>query len=58
MLVPMKYLDSRKVICLGLRPSNLLINPDSNVKLSGFGFARTFTETDHAEIVMTGASNI
>ena len=53
MLVALKYLHSRKLIHRDLKPSNLLINSDSTVKLCDFGLARTFTEGNICQTVMT-----
>jgi mitogen-activated protein kinase 15 len=53
MLVALKYLHSRKLIHRDLKPSNLLINSDSSMKLCDFGLARTFTEGNHSQVVMT-----
>ncbi|OHT08759.1 Extracellular signal-regulated kinase 2 [Tritrichomonas foetus] len=52
-LVGLKYLHSRKLIHRDLKPSNLLINSDSTVKLCDFGLARTFTEGNVCQTVMT-----
>lgn len=53
MLAGLKYLHSRKLIHRDLKPSNLLINSDSTVKLCDFGLARTFTEGNICQNVMT-----
>lgn len=52
-LVALKYLHSRRLIHRDLKPSNLLINSDSKVKLCDFGLARTFSEGDICQSVMT-----
>ena len=53
LLCGLKYLHSRKLIHRDLKPSNLLINSDSTVKLCDFGLARTYSEGDIAQTVMT-----
>lgn len=53
LLCALKYLHSRKLIHRDLKPSNLLINSDSTVKLCDFGLARTFSEGDVCQAVMT-----
>lgn len=52
-LVALRYLHTRKLIHRDLKPSNLLINSDSTVKLCDFGLARTFSEGDICQAVMT-----
>jgi mitogen-activated protein kinase 15 len=52
-LVALKYLHSRKLIHRDLKPSNFLINSDSTVKLCDFGLARTFSEGNVGQPVMT-----
>ena len=53
LLCGLKYLHSRRLIHRDLKPSNLLINSDSTVKLCDFGLARTFSEGNQAQAVMT-----
>lgn len=48
-----KYLHTRKLIHRDLKPSNLLINSDSRVKLCDFGLARTLSEGNNAQEVLT-----
>jgi mitogen-activated protein kinase 15 len=52
-LVALKHCHSRKLVHRDLKPSNLLINADSSVKLCDFGLARTFTEGNQSQTVMT-----
>jgi mitogen-activated protein kinase 15 len=53
LLVALHYLHVRKLIHRDLKPSNLLINSDSTVKLCDFGLARTFSEGNLSQAVMT-----
>jgi mitogen-activated protein kinase 15 len=53
MLMAIRYCHSRGLIHRDLKPSNLLINSDSTIKLCDFGLARTFTEGNQSQTVMT-----
>jgi mitogen-activated protein kinase 15 len=53
LLCGLKYLHTRKLIHRDLKPSNLLINSDSTVKLCDFGLARTLSEGNLAQVVLT-----
>ena len=44
-LCALKYLHSANVIHRDVKPSNILINRDSNVKICDFGISRTLPES-------------